>query len=806
MITIETNGAKAFRLDELRQAGVRVPAFLSLSTNDFAETLQANNIDLKNTDSQELSAKITNAKIPDAISDQIGKQLGLLFKENTTLFSVRSSAVAEDSAAASFAGQFHTELLVKYSELDIWQAVKKVWASQFSQRVVTYFDAHQINWRRPMMGVIIQQMVLAKWSGVLFTRNPVTGDQSQRMLEFVEGLGEQLVSGEAIPQQIVWQPGQKIKMPSGINFSPDLLAQLDRTAGTIEKIYGVPQDIEWAYDGAELYVLQTRPITAMAEPQVVIEWTDENVGEVIPDIVTPLTWSMLGDITNNAFYYFLNQVGIRQKNKSKLFEVFWGKVYFNSTEFNKILSQFYLEHTLKNIRESKSKLLKLIPAFYQIIKTMTYSGWLILNLPAKNDRFIKSHASRLQNIKNQPDLETINRLLNLHQKTMNLHVTVTFLGEIFFQALKSFVNKWGLTEKGVYAEKLVQGIQSVESSQSGFQLWKLAGEYSRNSIIVELLESGEPGQFLDRLCQADPDAAVKFDEYLKQYGHGALHEFELIYPRWAEDPAFLVANLKSYMDSVQNDVSYMPDAPSAKEERLQNYKTAMQSLGLVKRAVFKFILSRTHKFMRQRESLKQAFLKGHLKVKLNVNELARKFIDQKIIAGQEQIFYLKVDEISEILHGKISYNISGKLEKRIRQRNENLNREHPQKFRQAGEKFIFEQNANELETENVIKGIACSSGKITGTARIIRRPEEFGNLKSGDILIAPSTNPGWTPLFVLASAVVTEIGGALSHGAIIAREYGIPMVTAVPGIIGKIKDGMRVEVDGTNGYVNIQEN
>ncbi len=807
-------GNKAANLGFLYNRDFRVPPFFCLTISAFARYLAENNINLaqkENSKREQIQDMIRSGHFPKDLVDKIDDELGKFENAHQPeSLSIRSTAIGEDSPNYSFAGQFKSLLKVKPSLNAILESIKEVWASQLDP--VNYFGYKQESLKKPLMGVIIQKMINADYSGVIFTQNPVSSKEDEILIEVTKGIGDQLVGGDVVPDQYMINRTDLSFTPALENRSGDLsrrvLEQIVMTALKIEEKFASPQDIEWALAGETLYILQSRAITtkAPAENEDTVEWTDENVGEVIPDIVTPLTWSMLGPITNESFRYFLRRVGIYQFKYKTLFDTYLGKVYFNRTGFQDILARFYLKSLIRSLKEDKTNIIRLMSSLLQFVWTGVNAFLLIVYTPWINKRFIKKH--RRQTIKWQKAIskdtnkqgDGLDEILKLHQRTMNFHVTVTFLGEIFYQGLKKLFEDWHLNTEDISADVVLQSLNTIESSESGRSLLAMSEKFFQNDQVIELLRKPDLSKVSEELQSQHPACYKMFEEFMEAYGHGALHEFELLYPRWYEDPEYLFQTMRSYLHNRAGNL--LPDDAVSSRETVIEYCKA--KLPLMRRLIFMLLLRRTQIFIAQRESLKQAFLRAHLILKLQLMNMGQTLVDNKVISDVLHIFYLKLEELHGVLnHDLPVIEIHKKVSERLSEREQYIKSFHPKAFHQTGDKVVWNHVEPSIDKGSSFFGIGCSHGRVTGRACVLTDPGRGVDLKKGDILVAPSTNPGWTPLFVIASGAVTEIGGALSHGAIIAREYAIPMVTAIPEITKIIKTGDIISVDGNTGRVDI---
>ena len=641
------------------------------------------------------------------------------------------------------------------------------------------------------MGVILQQMLAPQFSGVLFSRDPFSGEKNL-LIEYVEGLNEALVSGEKTPQQLHFNPAANKFLEEEI---PPFAKELVRLAQKLQKRAGRPVDIEWSVQQGKIYFLQFRPITGAMRT---ILWTDENVGEVIPDIVTPYSWSILEPLTNRAFAAFLKRIGLKNYPQEGLFGLYKGKVYFNNTAFNELMQAFYIS---KKLRLSK------LP---RLLVFLLRAGWLNFRLPARiKKRLVQSSREvafleQNREARGRDAQKLIRRIRGNHEKTMALHITCTIFAELYYQLLDKLCQKWLPAKDRLNADTLLSGLNRAASADSGRALLDIACRISGVENIRQLFLTYEFPEIKKRLQQDEKGRQVlgEIELFIKEFGHSSLHEFELLYPRWNEDPSYIYTNLKNYLaaEAAQQWKEREKEVVRSAGRHLQE---ALGKLSFAKRIIFRFIYKRAAAFASQRENLKQAFVKQHAILKSLLLALGKEAAGRGLLENAQDMLYFSAQEIDEWTQGAaLAQDSLQTVALRKEERNKNMRFEHPPKIRQQGNNWQPLGNAVQAGTDG-LQGIGCSAGVAEGIVRVMRTAEESAPLQKGEILVTRSTNPGWTPLFVLASAVVTEIGGALSHGAIIAREYGLPMVAAVPGVTQRLKTGQRVRVDGHAGVVEI---
>ena len=808
-VSPEKVGRKAANLAFLREKGFLVPRTAFVVVPAFRNFLRHNRLLalVRQVRQQEevsemlqtlagLRKRIERGSLPEAFASEIGTLLDEWKAQGVSALAVRSSSVKEDLEQQSFAGQYASLLNVPLTVNAVAQAVKKVWASLFSDAVWSYCREHHLSPPGEEMGVILQAMVPAQYAGVAFTRTPLQEDDDELLLEFVEGLGEKLVDGTAVPRQIRWKRKDhsfNAKLANERRLSlpglPDFVQELLRLEGLV----GRPVDVEWAFAGGRYYFLQFRPITTQENATV---WSDENVGEVIPDVVTPFSWSILEPMTNGAYRYFLRKVGLRAPSE-KLFALYEGKVYFNQTAFKKLLETFYLSTHLRADKSNWQKGLGLIHLAYLLLRVAFFL------------RVLPRRAARVRRLKRNAGfpaskvrIKELRACLKQAQNLMNVHVAVTIFAEIFYQALDKVCREW-CPEQGIEASKLLQGIGEVESTRPAQALWEI-GQLIRHSETyrptVQKLEPDEIGPWVDTLSQGDP-LRKALQLFFETYGHGALHEFELLYPRWAEDPSYIYRTLKNYVTPRNNGFDLKKHLKKLSEEKYQLEQKAETQLQkfLLRRFLFKYLLKKAEYFSFEREILKQALVRCFARLR---QELVA--IGKERLGSARAVFFLTWPEVQQLLRYEIDDGqIALKVRERQLLRQRQMQTEHPRRLKQWAGRWLPLDAP--VASGRTLHGIACSAGMVEGRVRVVLQAEQGGTFEKGEILVTRATNPGWTPLLILAGGIITEIGGALSHGAIIAREFGIPMVAAVEDATKRLHTGQWVRLNGQTGTIEILE-
>ncbi|HEY75285.1 MAG TPA: hypothetical protein G4O00_03770, partial [Thermoflexia bacterium] len=492
-------GGKGCTLARLRRAGFPVPPGFVIATDAYRAFVVANGLEgllasaLAVSDpevSTRAQAAFREAEMPPEVVAAIDRAYGDL---GAGPVAVRSSAVAEDAGGASFAGQYETVLNV-VGRAALLEAVRRCWASLWSERALAYRRALGLE-TEPAMAVVVQRMVDAAQAGVAFTVDPVSGRQDVVVVEAVAGKGEKLVSGQAEPRRYLVRQGE-----DGHALGDDLLdgarlAAVVRLARRVEAWAGRPQDVEWALDrSGNVYLLQARPVTAAGSPhRAAVRWTRDNVGEVIPDPVTPLSWSVLEPMTNGAFRGVLRRLGVGRLS-GPLFARFYGRVYFNQTLFQAAVGRFYLSQ-----------------AGWRALPRLTWAGsrtfWQLLRLPGEAEEVIRVIQGRcraeegldLSALSPVDLLARVEEWCRLERAAMEVHLAVTTVADLLYQALDKGLSRWG--DGSVTAAALTAGLTGVRSAEVGRALAELARWVRRDGDLCALVLGTPPRDLPARLAK-----------------------------------------------------------------------------------------------------------------------------------------------------------------------------------------------------------------------------------------------------------------------------------------------------------------
>ncbi len=817
-------GGKGLNLGKLRVAGFLVPPGFCVTTEAYRTTVET--VDTQNSES------VQAATLSESLQSEILAAYNQLGADSVA---VRSSATAEDLPDASFAGQQDTFLNVSGAS-ELLDKIKACWASLWSERAVAYRREHGIADAELAMAVVVQTMVDAEVSGVMFTRNPTGGDEL--VIESNWGLAEFVVSGEITPDHfmISRETGNLIRetvvskrkmivregvqtVPIGQREIPSLqrgqVAELGKLGRQVDAFYDAPQDVEWAYAGGQFYLLQARPITTLTdaaeieqlrrqEIEVLQEKADEggtvwsryNLAEVLPAPL-PMTWAIMQEFMSGrgGFGLTCRELGFlpsRRFDEEGVLDLICGRLFFNlsrEVEFN--FHGFLFEHDFQQLKRDPNKAIYPQPTPnikrsnalfwgkfpYYIVKAITAE--------LKHSKFRKDLDKTLSekifpafeayvqtekqvSLEELPDQEVIGKFHEWRGKTLDEFakdaLKATAFASFAYQQLESTLQKClGEEEAKDLARLLITGLEGDLTVDANLKMWEVA--------------QGE----------------LTLEDFLEKHGHRSVDEFELAQPRWREDPSYIEQIIASFRTN--------PDANPTKhlETQRSNREKARRRLARLpvnKAAAFRKrindALNLTQRYMPFRETAKFYLMFGYELIRKALLELDRRY---QLDGG---VFYLVPDELNRLIEGE---DLQSLIEERKTTRSRLLKIEVPDVVYSDILNRIGEPQA--IEAKDEIQGVGVSVGVATGEAYVLRDAADVQIGGKDYILVCPSTDPGWTPLFLHAAALVMEYGGMLSHGAIVAREYGIPAVVNIPGATQRLQSGQRLRVDGSRGIVSI---
>jgi pyruvate,water dikinase len=691
-------------------------------------------------------------------------------------YAVRSSGQHEDLAGLSFAGQYKTLLNVGKDKLA--EAVRECQASADAGPAAAYLAQHGME--RGSMAVIVQQMVDAEFAGVAFTLNPLTGADTELVVEYTEGLGEALVSGQVEPLRAScdWAEPTALAMPG---VSGEIAQELAGECARAQRLFGFPLDIEFAVDG-HLWILQARPITRVTYTGLDDIWTtaDFKDGGVSAQACKQYMWSLYEYIWEHSLADFLvSSRLIEPERLRKLGRMFYGRPYWNLSVVKEVMSRVpgYCERDFDEefgiqvaydgpgtkTRISPASLLRLVPAALAQRKFLAERE---RDAGKLAERIRSLVAARLEELPTLVDRASLERGFRLVTKENYLLSESTYFWQIFLNTIHQSLFKDSLG-KAVDLQtylRLLGGLDDVSHLRPFQDLWELSRKL-RGEGREPVLE----------------DVAA----HIERYGYHSDKELDVGYPNYWEQPDVVLGKLKQLCAL---DSAHAPDVGQAAQR--QAYREALASVGKP-RLVRK--VERVRKLLWWREEFRDLSTMMYDVIRRYTVALANIYAAEGIIA-RDDIWHLPVAELWRFGEDRDVDRLRaiGDRNRRYYEAYRNYVSEN-----EIGPRFQAQRVAAAAD----LSGIGCSVGQVTGTARVIDGLEDMGRLREGDILVTRFTDTGWTEKFAMVAAVVTEYGGMLCHAAIVSREYGVPCVVAVKGATAAIADGQVITVDGGTGQV-----
>ncbi|PFE16885.1 phosphoenolpyruvate synthase [Bacillus cereus] len=848
-------GGKGLNLGELsNMQGIQVPEGFCVTTigyekaieqNEELQTLLQQLTKLKKEEraqigemSKKIREVIMGVEIPFDVVESVVQYLSRFGNEHA--YAVRSSATAEDLPYASFAGQQDTYLNITGKEA-ILQHIRKCWASLFTERAVMYRMQNSFEQNQVSICVVVQKMVFPRASGILFTADPITSNRKVLSIDASFGLGEALVSGLVSADNYKVKEGEIVDKVISTKkvaiyalkeggtekkhidpaqqklqtLSEQQILQLAHSGRQIEAYFGCPQDIEWCLVDDTFYIVQSRPITTL------YPIPEENDGEnhvyisvghqqMMTDVMKPLGLS---------FFLLTTNAPMRKAG---------GRLFVDATQ--RLASPASRDFLINTLGKSD-------PLIRDALTTVVERDDFITLLP--DDETGKSASKSVPPASSQPEIENdpaiVTNLIknseaSIEELKRNMQTksgvdVLDFILEDIQQLKKVLFNpqsiaaimagmnastwinenmeQW-LGEKNA-ADTLSQSAQNNITSEMGLALMDVADVIRPYPEVIAYLQHVKDDSFLDELVQfkGGEKARDAIGAFLNKYGMRCSGEIDITKIRWIEKPTTIIPMILNNIRDFEYGASKrkfeegLQEALKKEEElveRLQHLPDGKQKVEETKH-----MIRNIRNFIGYREYPKYGMINRYFVYKQAVLKEAEQLVQSGVIHEVDDIYYLTFEELHEVVRtNKLDYELIHK-QKNDYKLYEKLT--PPRVMTSDGEIITGKYKRGNLPVEAII-GLPVSSGVVEGRARVILNMEE-ADLEEGDILVTAFTDPGWTPLFVSIKGLVTEVGGLMTHGAVIAREYGLPAVVGVENATKLIKDGQRIRVHGTEGYIEV---
>lgn len=766
------SGAKARNLSVLQKMGHKIPETFVIPFEAFEEYLVDRNSVLQSI-----------SKLLEGILDESKK------------YSVRSSANAEDSSLISFAGQFETQLNCKGLNA-VRDAIERTWISAQGEKANAYKSDLGHAGVPLKMAVIVQEMVEPEFSGVVFTKNPLTG-LDEVVVETVDGYCDSLVQKGVTPERWVYKWGKWIEYPEEQEKRSQVILKIVETAVDIEKKVGAPIDLEWAYDGYEIFWLQMREITTLSNTYI---YSNRISREFLPGIILPLVWSVNIPVVNTSWKrLFIELIGGSAENIdiNSLAKSFYYRAYFNMGVVGNIFQMLGLPREALEIlagieapEEGRPsfrpgpKTIRYLPRMILVaIRKLFFSKKIELFLRNRKKEYQKIAAMELASLNESATLEVIDTLFELNTDSSYYVIFSQLLNSLYTTILRSWLEKRDIPFDKVEFKETDERLLPIDPKQ---QIAILHEEFQSLSLdeqsllrklsLKEALNAEELGSFRESLRS-----------FIRRFGHLSDSGNDFSKPTWKENPDLILRIV----------VNQNPKVAGHSENAIQ----AKFEAALSESRMLRILYRRAAKYREYRESVNFLYTFGYSLFRRCFMRLGNVLNQKGILEQKNDVFYLTYDELKQLISDN---SLTASLNRKIVERKAEIER-----FKDI---TLPEVIYNELPESALVKGkvlrdlrgVATSRGHYIGPARLVHGPSDFDKIHTGDVLVIPFSDISWTPLFSKASAVVSESGGILSHCSIVAREYGIPAVVSVTGAMTLV-DGTTLAVDGYSGKVQIME-
>jgi len=875
-------GGKGFNLYLMTKASIPVPEWVVFGRRYFQDFINSAGIKQelyqlvekflhKHATAKETEAAIealfAKNKTTELLSKSIHDALEILGDDN--VFSVRSSAADEDGLSHSFAGQLSSYLYVTGYE-DILKYLKKCWASAFSERGLVYRLENGIDPHKIAVSVVLQRMIDPEKSGVLFTCDPVTVKLDQYVVSSVYGVGEGLVSGaldadsywlhqatgDLIKSEIVEKKEMMKKSASGHcrlhPVAPSLVLQPSLNDAELRGLHGLgqkiheqyhrPQDIEWAMENGQLYILQTRPVTNLHSDLVGYPnlWDNSNIIESYGGLTSPLSFSFALRNYKAVYVQFCEVLGVPSEiikdmdsYLSYMLGSINGRVYYNLFNWYKLVGVL---PGFKQNREFMETMMGVSEALTEEIANRikphpswdTFAGRIRKMVTGFN--FIKYHFT-IQTVVND-FLKTFHRDYDKYRGMQMSRLRGDQLIHIYMEVERNMLGRWkapiindflcmvhfGLLRKltmtwlskldSTIQNDLLAGEGGLESAEPTKALLRLAAAASQNTDLRALIANTDPKDGLEALNQSPHhDFYNSVLDYLDRFGFRCMSEMKLEEIDLLTDPSYLFVCLKNYLKAGKIEVH---DDTHEKSLRSQAEAKVQQHLSGFRKTFYFWVLRHARKAVKNRENTRFARTRIYGIARSIFQSIGDDLANLGSLANGRDVFWLTIEEIFGVYNGTLpAYNLKAMVQIR---KDEYAKFEEDTDPRILTRGAVYWQNQFVKEVEPVqfgdadcdLKGLPCCPGILEGTVKVILNPGDNLEL-NGEILVTARTDPGWVPLYPAISGLLVERGSLLSHSAIVAREMGIPAIVSIPGLTKTLKTGMKIRMDGKAGTITILE-
>lgn len=819
------SGGKGSNLARLTQAGLPVPAGFIVTAKAYeifaalaqtvltaADHLTFTDDEVTNRQCEALVNELERVPFPEEVGAALRRHLDEIGDDAPV--SVRSSATAEDLGGAAFAGQHDTYLnCTGYEEIALH--IQRCWASLWSGRAVTYRRQAGFDLNATSMAVVIQKMAMCEVAGVGFSFNPISGNLDEQIFDANYGLGESVVGGAArvdhftvdkrtgalIAADVAEKEFKIVAAANGSGtmavplaaeeslrpcLSPEQIGRLSRLLIEVDTLYGSPQDIEWGFERGHLRLLQSRPITRMPA-----RWTRDESAERFPSVITPLAWALVEEGFHRSLNYSFSLMGL-PPFRGKWFALFDHYVYGNQNAV-----QVYATGAASHINVGS------LPELIAAIPVLRRQYQWVQELPMTWSRDLDHYLQCIGELMAEPlDDRSIPDLWNFVLRVKDLgaeyflpNIAISITQRTLYRVLHGLLQILaGPTQAPIVFDQLLAYCET-KTGAINKELYRFAAQIAERPPLADELRSTGAADFLrGRGFAGHPELDHRFRRFLRDHGHREV-EFDPFQPTWIEDPALVIDNLKVMLDSHLAD-----PAIKEREAKIVMTETEAAVTGQAPAEIRFFVrelirLARVYTTLDDVEHYQTTRLT--IPLRKGLRALGTALQKHGVLNDPMDVFFAPYATLDAAVksNDSMEWRRLGEAVRQEKQAYDRHRRETP----------VWEWGVPAVSVgtdDSILTGLPGSPGIASGPVFKVLGSEDFGNFPKGAVLVARTTNPAWTPLFYKAAAVITESGGPLSHGAVTAREIGLPAVMSVRTALVGLTNGQHVTVDGTTGRVH----
>jgi len=849
-------GGKAAGLARLLAVGVAAPDGCCVTTRAYEQFLATAGVDARKRwrRALDLSAvarqrelescreTITQLDLSSLVTD-VWEELARIADGREGRWALRSSASNEDMGRTSAAGLYRSVLGLGWKELA--RGIIEVWASLWDERVMAYMLKSGTADLPPAMAVVIQPLLDATTAGVAYSIDPVTGRKTHVTINAIRGLGQPLVNGIVTPDQYLVDatdgqptrvirriPGQQHERltagPEGIAMQPldsherkalslsdHQVLEIAALTKRIERVFERAVDVEWAIDRERLWVLQTRPVTAVQASSSLTneesEWSRANFKETMPELPSPMGLSFLKHFMDAYVVSHYRRLGCKIPPGLDAVRIFAGRPYVNVTLFHMLVGQLGGDPAL-NVEHMGGEAIQSAPPvrplgwpallravwllWREMRRVLRESSIVFAQVKALAARYNREGVRHLSLMEVEARLDELGRWLERRELTFGIAAGT---GQCL-QALSRFLPHWlGPDWRGVLNESL-QGQGTVISAQQILRIADLA-ELARKDVAASnaLKEGWDPVR--DRQRFEGSAFLPAFDRYLEDYGHRAIGESDIMSPRLGDQPEALLRVINAQLEGP----SMTPEDLLQRQRRARDQALATIRARCAWRLdrwfIFLWWYRRLGRFFSLREANRHHLMWYSLAARNLLLRLGELLVDRGIFTRKEDVFFLTLQEREALENAPTERQWTGLIEARRAEQQHWKTQEAPDTMRRGSDVPHTSSHQSSTNADGVLRGIPISSGVVSGPVRFVRGMTDWSRVQHGDIIVAPVIDPGMAPLFSIAGGLIVEMGGTLSHGAIIAREYGLPAIANVVRAMSRLAEDERITIDAARGIV-----